>query len=135
MTIRHTLLAALAAAALIAPVAQAQSYDMHASTAEAAAEARALTESEGGGSSDAPAAQAPQRSGSTPGANRVDLESRQSPAGQPTRQTNPTTPSATDDGSPVPVIPIVAAVLGVLIAALTAYYGVRRSSHRSRIAA
>jgi len=134
MTIRHTLIAALATAALISPAAQAQTPDMHASTAEAAAKARALTESEGGGSPDAPAAQAPERSGSTPGANRVDLESRQ-PPGRPTRQTNPTAPSATDDGSPVPVLPIVAGVLGVLIATLTAHYGVRRSSRRSRIAA
>jgi len=146
MTIRHALVAALATAALVSPAAQAQTPDMHASTAEAAAKARALTPAtEGGGgapwskqdqrSPDAPAAQAPQRSGSTPGANRVDWESRQSPAGQPTRQTNPTTPSATDDGSPVPVLPIVAGVLGVLIVALTAHYGVRRSSRRSRIAA
>ena len=135
MTIRHALVAALATAALVSPAAQAQTPDMHASTAEAAAKARALTGSDGGGSPDAPAAQAPQRSGSTPGANRVDLESRQSPAGQPTRQTNPTTPSATDDGSPVPVLPIVAGVLGVLIVALTAHYGVRRSSRLSRIAA
>ena len=135
MTIRHTLIAALATAALVSPAAQAQTPDMHASTAEAAAKAPALAESGGGGSPDAPAAQAPQRSGSAPGANRVDLESRQSPAGQSTRQTNPTTPSATDDGSPIPAILIVASGLGVLIAALTAHYGVRRSSRRSRIAA
>src|SRR5215208_4726824 len=136
MTIRHTLVAALATAALVSPAAQAQTPDMHASTAEAAAKARALPESGGGGGSpDVHAAQAPQRSGSTPGANRVDVESRQSPADQPTRQTDPTTPSATDDGSPVPVLPIVAGVLGVLMVALTAHYGVRRSSRRSRIAA
>ena len=145
MTIRHTLIAALATAALICPAAQAQSPDMHASTVEAAAKARALTLATGGGgapwseqdqrSPDAPAAQAPQRSGSTPGASRADSESPQPPTGQPTRQTNPATPSASDDGSPVPVLPIVAAVLGVLIVALTAHYGVRRSSRRSRIAA
>ena len=135
MTIRHALIAALATAALVSPAAQAQTPDRHASKAEAAAKARALPESAGGGSPDVPAAQAPQRSGSTPAANRVDLESRQSPAGQPARQTNPTTPSATDDGSPVPVLPIVAGVLGALIVALTAHYGVRRSSRRSRIAA
>lgn len=135
MTIRHALIAALATAALVSPAAQAQTPDKHATTAEAAAKARALPQSDGGGSPDAPAAQAPQRSGSTPGANRVDLESRQSPAGQPTRQTDPTTPSATDDGSPVPVLPIVAGVLGALIVALTAHYGVRRSSRRSQIAA
>jgi ABC-type Fe3+-hydroxamate transport system substrate-binding protein len=135
MTIRHTLIAALATAALVSPAAQAQTPDMHASTAEAAAKARALTESDGGGSPDAPAAQAPQRSGSTPGANRDDLASPQPLAGQPTRQTNPTTPSASDDGSPVPVLPILAGVLGMLIAALTAHYGVRRSSRRRRIAA
>ena len=134
MTIRHALIAALATAALISPAAQAQTPDRHAYTAEAAAKAPAPTES-GGGSPDAPAAQAPQRSGSTPGANRADLESRQSLAGQPTRQTNPTTPSATDDGSPVPVLPIVLGVLGVLVVALTAHYGVRRSSRRSQVAA
>ena len=134
MTIRHTLIAALATVALVSPAAQAQTPDKHASTAEAAAKARALPESAGGGSPDVPAAQAPQRSGSTPAANRVDLESRQSPAGQLARQTNPTTPSATDDGSSVPVLPIVAGVLGALIVALTAHYGVRRSSRRSRIA-
>ena len=133
MTIRHALIAALATAALVSPAAQAQTPDRHASTTEAAAKAPALTES-GGGSPDVPAAQAPQPSGST-GANRVDSESRQSPAGQPTRQTDPTTPSATDDGSPVPGLPIVAGVLGVLIVALSAHYGVRRSSRGSRIAA
>ena len=135
MTIRHTLIAALATAALVSPAAQAQTLDKHASTAEAAAKARALTVSDGGGSPEVPAAQAPQRSGSTAGANRVDLESRQSPAGQPTQQTDPTTPSATDDGSPVPVLPIVAGVLGMLIVGLTAYYGLRRTSHRRQIAA
>jgi hypothetical protein len=145
MTIRHTLIAALATAALVSPAAQAQTPDMHASTAEAAAKARALTLATGGGgapwseqdqrSPDAPAAQAPERSGSTPGANRVGLESPQPPAGQPTRQTNPTTPSAGDDGSPVPALPIVAGVLVMLIATLTAHYGVRRSSRRRRIAA
>ena len=40
MTIRRTLLAALAAAALIAPAAQAEPADMHASTAQAAAKAQ-----------------------------------------------------------------------------------------------
>ena len=135
MTIRHALIAALATAALVSPAAHAQSPDMHASTAEAAAKARALTASDGGGSPAAPAAQAPQRSGSTAGPNRVVLESRQSPAGQPTRQTDPTTPSATGDGSRVPVLPIVAGVLGVLIVALSAHYGVRHSGHRGRIAA
>ena len=109
MTIRHALIAALATAALVSPAAQAQTPDRHASKAEAAAKARALPESAGGG--------------------------RQSPAGQPTRQTNPTTPSATDDGSSVPVLPIVAGVLGALIVALTAHYGVRRSGRRSQIAA
>src|SRR5215218_7706809 len=89
MTIRHTLIAALATAALISPAAQAQSPDMHASTAEAAAKARALTPAtEGGGG---PWSEQDQRS----------------PVGRPTRQTDPTTPSASDDGSPVPALPIV----------------------------
>ena len=134
MTIRHTLIAALATAALAAPAAQAKPADMHASMAEAAAKARALTQPDGGRTPDAPAA--------GPAAERiharcepVDLERCQSPAGQPTWPTKPTTPGATDDGSPVPVLPLVAGVLGVLLVALTAHYGVRRSSHRSRITA
>jgi hypothetical protein len=135
MTIRHALIAALATAALVSPAAQAQTTDKHASTAEAPVKAPALADSAGGGSPDVPAAQAPQRRGSTPGANRVDSESRQSPAGQPARQTAPTMPSAADDGSAVPVLPIVAGVLGALIVALTAHHGVRRSSRRGGIAA
>ena len=39
-----------------------------------------------------------------------------------------------DDGSPFPVIPLVAGLLGVVLAATAARYGVRRSHRRTRIA-
>ena len=129
MTIRRTLITALAAAALISPSAQAEGPpvdgggDMHASTALAAAEARA------------PQASPPDMHASTAEAaarareNRADFNNQQPPAARPA------TSQASDDGSPVPVIPIVAGVLGVLIAGLAAHYGVRRFGHRSRIPA
>lgn len=121
MTIRRTLIAALAAAALISPAAQAEGPpDMHASTTLAAAETRAA----GGGAPDMHASTA--EAAARARENRVDLQSRQPPAGRP---------AATDDGSPAPVVPIVAGVLGMLIAGLAAHYGVRRFNHRSRIAA
>ena len=122
MTIRRTLIAALAAAALISPAAQAeQPPDMHASTALAAAKARTQADTPDMHASTAEAAARARE-------NRVDSRSQQPPAGHPAD-------SATDDGSPAPAIPIVAGVLGVLVAALTAHHGVRRSNHRSRAAA
>ena len=119
MTVRRTLIAALAAAALIAPAAQAdqQPPDMHASTALAAAKARSQA-----GTPDMHASTAEAAAKA-----RALAESEQD-------QRAPGAPAA-DDGSPVPVIPIVAGALAVLVAALTAHYGVRRSSHRSRAAA
>jgi len=127
MTIRRTLIAALAAAALISPAAQAEPPDMHASTALAAAKAGAQAEPLDMHASTALAAAKAR-------ANRVDSQSQQPPAGRPAGLATPGAP-ATDGGSAVPVILIVAGGLGLLIAALAARYEVRRSSHRSRIAA
>ena len=61
------------------------------------------------------------------------------PAGQPTWPVNPRPIAApaqqpVDDGSPFPVIPLVAGLLGVVLAATAARYGVRRSHRRTRIA-
>jgi len=127
MTIRRTLIAALAAAALISPAARAEPPDMHASTALAAAKANAQAEPLDMHASTALAAAKARE-------NRVDSQSRQPPAGRPASPASPAAP-ATDGGSPVPVILIVAGGLGLVITALTARYGLRRSSHRSRIAA
>ena len=150
MTIRRTFLATLAAAALVAPAAQAQPADMHASTAEAAAakaQARAQVQPvQDLRSPDArDAAQKPRRSGhavNAPGATAVGSASELPPAGQPTWPADPKPivapaqePQTNDDGSPVPVLPLVAGVLVVLAAALTARYGTRRMNRRARIAA
>src|SRR5687768_7604703 len=99
MTIRRTLLATLAAAALIAPAAQAQPADMHASTAEAAAKARtqAQPKQDLRSPDTRDLAETLRRSGNTaganavnaPGATAVDSASQQPPAGQPTWPTNP----------------------------------------------
>ena len=130
MTIRHTLLATLATAALIAPAAGAQPPDMHASTALAAAQARAQEQ--------------PQQDLRSPDARdagqNLSRTAEAPPAGQPTWPVNPTTLAppaqepATDDGSPVPVLPLVAGVLVVLAAALAARYGTRRMNRGARIA-
>jgi hypothetical protein len=64
------------------------------------------------------------------------------PAGQPTWPTHAVSldapaaaPAADTDDSSVPVIPIAAGFLGVLLAALAAGYGVRRMHRHTRIAA
>ena len=147
MTIRRTLLATLAAAALIAPAAQARPADMHASTAEAAA-AKAQAQAHPVQDLRSPdardAGQHLRRSGNAvnaPGATAVGSVSQLPPAGQPTWPVNPTTlappaqePATDDDGSPVPMLPLVAGVLVVLAAALTAR-GARRANRRTRVAA
>lgn len=121
MTIRRTLLAALTAAALIAPAAQARPADIHAPLARAAANAQPKQDLRSPDARDA--GQHLRRSAvNAPGATAADSAS-QKPAGQK---------PAIDDGSPVPVLPIVAGVLVVLAAALMARYGVHR---RTRIAA
>ncbi len=142
MTVRRTLLAALAAAALIAPAAQAQSADIHASTAQAAAKAQQQPQQDLRSPDARDAAVNPPHSGPTvnaPGATAADSASQLPPAGQPTWPVNPKPIAApaqepVDDGSPVPVIPLVAALLGVVLAAAAARYGVRRSQRRTRVA-
>jgi hypothetical protein len=74
-----------------------------------------------------------------PGATAADSASQLPPAGQPTWPVNPTPIAApaqepADDGSPVPVIPLVAGLLCVVLAAAAARYGVRRSQRRARVA-
>ena len=144
MTIRRTLVTALAAAALVAPAAQGQPADMHASTAQAAAKANAQPKQDlrtpdardaavllhgGGAAVDAP------------GATAVDSASELPPAGQPTWPVNPSpivAPAAepvSDDGSPVPVIPLVAGGLLVLVAAFSARPLARHLARRTRVAA
>jgi hypothetical protein len=147
MTIRRTLTAVLAAAALVAPAAQAEPPDMHASTAQAAAKARAEAQPKQDlRSPDArDAARTHRRSGhavNAPGATALDSASQLPPAGQPTWPTNPTPlvapaqePVTDGDGSPVPVIPLVAGVLVALIAALAARHAARRGSRHARVAA
>ena len=132
MTIRHTLLATLAAAALIAPAANAEPADMHASTAQAAAKARAEAQHK----QDLRSPDARDAGRSLPPAEQLP------PAGQPTWPLHPTplTPPAQEpatdgDGSPVPVIPLVAGALVAMIAALTTRHVARRGSRRARIAA
>ncbi len=142
MTIRRTLLAALAATALIAPAAQAQPADMHASTAQAAAKARQQAKQDLRSPDARDASVTLHRSGhavNAPGATAADSASQLPPAGQPTWPVNPapiTAPAQkpVDDGSPFPVIPLVAGLLGVLLAASAARYGVRRSQRRARVA-
>ncbi len=144
MTLRRTLLAALAAAALIAPAAQAQPADMHASTAQAAAKAQQQPTQDLRSPDARDATVKPPHSGpfvNEPGATAVGSASELTvpPAGQPTWPVNPKPIAApaqepVDDGSPVPVIPLVAALLGVVLAAAAARYGVRRSQRRTRVA-
>ena len=143
MTVRRTLLAALAAAALIAPAAQAQPADMHASTAQAAAKAQQQPKQDLRSPDARDATVKPPHSGPTVnglGTTAVDSASQLPPAGQPTWPVNPqpitapAQPATDDDGSPVPVIPVIAGLLGVVLAAAAARYGVRRSQRRARVA-
>ena len=132
MTIRRTLLAALATVALVAPSAQARPADMYSSTAEAAAaeaQAQAQAEQDLRGADARDAEQNPR-------------SAQQPAAGQPTWPVNPTTlaptaqePATDDDGSSVPVLPLAAGVLIVLAAALTTRNGARRANRRTRVAA
>ena len=165
MTLRRTLATAVAAAALVAPAAQAQPADMHASDAQPAAKARQQPEqdlrtpdardaavtvhrsvhvvkappamaADGGGGGEL----APAPAVNAPGATAVDSASELPPAGQPTWPVDPqpivapAQDTTTDDGSPFPVIPLVAGLLGVILAASAARYGVRRAGHGTRVA-
>ena len=129
-TLPRVLTGALVAAALAAPVAQsrpidtplaaAQPMDTHASVAESLAAKQDLRSPD---ARDAATRQAP-------------------PAGQPTWPVDPqpiaapaSEPVAVDSGSPVPVVPIVAGALLVLLAALIARYTARRMGRNTRVAA
>ncbi|HET8949971.1 MAG TPA: hypothetical protein VFN44_05660 [Solirubrobacteraceae bacterium] len=133
MTVRHTLLTCLAAAAFIAPAAQARPADMHASTAEAAA-AKAQTQAQ--------AAQDPRSPSARDTGQQVRRASQLPPAGQPTWPVNPTPlappsqePAVDSDSSPAPIIPLVAGALVALITALTVRHVTHRQSRRTHIAA
>jgi hypothetical protein len=168
MTIRRTIATAVAAAALVAPAAQAQPADMHASTAQAAAKAAqqpkqdlrtpdardaaaavtlhrsvhvvkappAMAADGGGGGGEL----APAPAVNAPAATAVESASRLPAAGQPTWPVDPAPIAApapqvvSDDGSPVPVIPLVGGALLVLIAALSARPLARHMARGTRVA-
>ena len=143
MSIARTLVAALAVTALAVPAAQAQPADMHASTAQAAAKAQQQPKQDLRSPDARDATVKPPHSGPTVnglGTTAVDSASQLPPAGQPTWPVNPqpitapAQPATDDDGSPVPVIPVIAGLLGVVLAAAAARYGVRRSQRRARVA-
>jgi hypothetical protein len=99
MTLRRTLVAALAASAIATPAAIAQPADMHASTAQAAAQAQHRQDLRSPDAVDA--AQNPRKSPvavDAPGATAVDSQSTTEPVapGQPTWATNP---------KPIPPVP------------------------------
>jgi hypothetical protein len=139
MLIRRTLTAALAAAALVAPAAQAQGADHVVARADAHQSAKQDMRSP-----DARDA-AEQRYGrvAVPAYATVADPPSRLPAGQPTWPVNPTPisaaradePSNGGDAWPVPVLPIAGFALAVIIAVAGARYGVRRSHRRARIAA
>ena len=91
MTIRRTLAAALAASAIAAPAATAQPADMHASTAQAAAQAQQRQDLRGEHAQDA--ALHPRKAVvvNAPGATVVESQSKSTPVapGQPTWAVNP----------------------------------------------
>jgi hypothetical protein len=145
MTIRRTIATAVAAAALVAPAAQAQPADMHASTAQAAAKAAQQPKQDlrTPDARDAAAAVTLHRSVpavDAPGATAVDSASRLPPAGQPTWPVDPAPIAApvpqavSDDGWTVPVIPLVGGALLVLIAALSARPLARHMARGTRVA-
>ena len=131
MTVRRTLIAALAAAAVIAPAAQARPADAPAPVIQTAA---------GGGQDlrtpDARDAAVTQHRGAViaPGAPVAGSAGQLPPAGPPIPITAAAPEPATDDPA-MPVIPLVAGLLGVMAAALAVRYGMRRSGRRTHIAA
>ena len=142
---RRTLAAVLAAAALIVPAAaQAEPADMHASVAQAAAAQQARQDLRSPDARDAATPRtAPQPALDLRSPDARDAATRQAPpAGQPTWPVDPqpiaapaSEPVAVDSGSPVPVVPIVAGALLVLLAALIARYAARRTGRSTRVAA
>ncbi len=91
MTIRRTLAAALAATAIAAPAASAQPPDMHASTAQAAAQAQQRQDLRGEHARDAALRPRVSEAVNAPGASVVDSQSKSTPVapGQPTWAVNP----------------------------------------------
>ena len=91
MTIRRTLAAALAASAIAAPAAAAQPADMHASTAQAAAQAQQRQDLRGEHAQDAALHPRTAQAVNAPGATVVDSQSKSTPVapGQPTWAVNP----------------------------------------------
>ena len=79
MTIRRTLAAALAAAAIAAPAASAQPADMHASTAQAAAQAQQRQDLRGEHARDAALRPRVSEAVNAPGASVVDSQSKSTP--------------------------------------------------------
>jgi hypothetical protein len=150
MTIRRTLTLALAAAALTAPAAQAQpAQDLRTLDARDAAvtvhrsvhvvkapPAVAAVSADGGGGG---GELAPAPAVNAPGATAVDSGSELPSAGQPTWPVDPSpivapAPEAVaDDGTDVPVIPLVGAALLVLIGAFSAR-PLARMARRTRVA-
>jgi hypothetical protein len=153
MTIRRTLVTALAAAALVAPAAQAQPADVHASTAQPAAKAdqppkqdlrtpdardAAVTLHRSRHAVNAPGATAVGSASELPravpaggGGGGGELAPAQVPAPAPALAP---APAAQDGGSSVPVIPLVGAALLVLVAALTARPLARHMARRAPVA-
>ena len=135
---RRTLTAVLAAVALISPAAaQAQSQDLRSPDARDAARPTVAQPAPG---QDLRSPDARDAARPTVGPRPIgqdlrspdtrDIATRQAPPiAAPASQT-----VSHDDGSPVPVVPVVAGALLVLLAALIARYTVRRTSRGTRVA-
>ena len=152
MPARRTIVATLAAVALIAPAAS-QAYqppDMHASTALAAAKARAAEQPKQDlRSPDARDAVTPRPEPRVPAGqptwpvHPVPLVHAQAPAGQPTWPVHPVPlvvhaqapASSHDDGSPITLIALIAGGLLALTAVFAARHAVRRGGRHTRVAA
>ena len=91
MTIRTTLAAALAAVAIATPAAVAQPADMHASTAQAAAQAQQRQDLRSADARDAATNPRKSQAVNAPGATVVESQSKVTPVapGQPTWAVNP----------------------------------------------
>lgn len=143
MTIRTTLAAALAALAIGTPAAVAQPADMHASTAQAAAQAQQRQDLRSPDAIDA--AQHPRKAQAVdaPGATAVDSQSTNTPVapGQPTWAVNPQpippapAPAATptDDGVDWATIGIGLAGTLLVLGGIVAVTNRMRPTPRTRV--
>ena len=143
MHIRTPLTAALAALAIATPAAVAQPADMHASTAQAAAEAQQRQDLRSPDAIDA--AQHPRKTQAVdaPGATVVDSQSTRTPVapGQPTWAVNPKpiapapAPAATqsDDGVDWATIGIGLAVTLIVLGGIAVLTTRTRSTARTRV--